>query len=77
MTSNLLNVTVRLGSWWLFPRFGLVGLSARDYLGEILRYIYTHIHREIYCIYIFYFVSILFIWYLTLPSINSNRSLYK
>ncbi|KAM7492751.1 hypothetical protein LguiA_035672 [Lonicera macranthoides] len=24
---------ITAGSWWLFPRFGLVGLSARDYLG--------------------------------------------
>lgn len=27
---------VYLGSWWLFPSLGFVGLTARDYLGEFL-----------------------------------------
>lgn len=29
-------VTIRLGAWLLFPKLGMAGLNARDYLGENL-----------------------------------------
>ena len=34
--SKFMDDNLVLGSWWLFPKLGFVGLTARDYLGEIL-----------------------------------------
>jgi hypothetical protein len=48
-----LHVVVGRGSWWLFPKLGFVGLTARDYLGNILVSVTFHIHVKwkIYIVY--------------------------
>ena len=37
--SKCFQLNFGLGSWWLFPKLGFVGLSLRDYLGEIFVYV--------------------------------------
>lgn len=44
---------IYLGSWWLFPKVGFAGLTARDYLGKLSLFILIIFHVCLFIIFMF------------------------